>query len=159
MTYEVHEPIRRTLMDALCEDPPPGYSSASMAQLERADKFLFAKLGEYTRAGLRGAILSGLPLDGYIARVLESKFNMLLMPLAEASGSAASSSSHQNPEHPPRRAAKPDRQAATIDNLRKQVENLKRKQDNPGGGGGKRQREARVRTSKYQDRAGPCRQS
>ena len=102
MTYEVHELLRRALLDALCEDPPPGYAAASMAQLERADKYIFAKLGEYTRAGLRGVILSGLPLDGYISKILESsKFNMLLMPLAKASGSAASSSSQPNSEPPP----------------------------------------------------------
>ena len=107
-----------------------------MAQLERADKYVFAKLGEYTHAGIRGAILSGLPLDGYVPKILESsKFNMLLMPLARASGSAASSSAGPNPVHPPKKAAKPDKQAATIDNLRRQVENLKRKQDNQEGGG------------------------
>ena len=43
-----------------------------MAQLERADKYLFVKLAEYTRSGIRGPIPSGLPLDGFIQKILDS---------------------------------------------------------------------------------------
>ena len=52
MTFESHERVRHSLLRALCEDPPPGYAAASMAQLERADMFLFTRLGEFTREGL-----------------------------------------------------------------------------------------------------------
>ena len=156
MTFEVHESVRRSLLDALCEDPPPGYASASMAQLERADTCLFAKLGEYTRTGIRGVITSGLPLDGLVSKILESsKYNMLLMPLARASGAAASSSSAQGSDPPAQRAQKNDKQATTIENLRRQVENLKRKQSDQGGRA-KKQKHAQNRAQLGQDnRAGP----
>ena len=75
------------------------------------------------------------------------------MPLAK-SGSAASSSGATGSEPPSKKAAKPDRQAATIENLRRQVENLKRKPENQGGGA-KRQKDAKGRAQKGQDRGGP----
>ena len=154
MTFEVHEKIRHSLLNALCEDPPPGYAAASMAQLERADRYIFTRLGEYTRSGIRGAITSGLPLDGFMERILEShKYIMLLMPLARGSGSASSSSGAHKVEPPARRAAKPDRQTATIENLKRQVENLKRKGEQ--GGRPKKQKHVQQRAQQGQERSGP----
>ena len=153
MTFEVHEKIRHSLINALCEDPSPGYAAASMAQLERADSHLFARLGDYTRTGLRGAITSGHPLDQYIERILESsKYNMLLMPLSRPSGSSGASSSSQGAE-PAAKRPKIDKQAATIDNLRRQVDNLKRK-GTEGGGNAKRQKTSQ-QGGKGQNKSGP----
>ena len=155
MTFEVHESVRRSLLDALCEDPPPGYSPASMAQLERADAYLFAKLAEYTRTGIRGIVATGFPLDGFVGKILDSsKYNMLLLPLARGSGSASSSSAAHGGEQQGKRAPKADRQQSTIDNLKRQVENLKRKGDQ--GGRPKRQKHAQSRAQQGQDnRSGP----
>ena len=153
MTFERHEKIRQTLINALCEDPPPGYAAASMAQLERADMHMFAKFGEYTRVGLRGSIGSGLPLDQFVEKILDSpKFIMLLMPLARPSGSSGAASSSQGGEAPAKRP-KADRQTATIDNLRRQVSNLKRK-DLDSGGGAKKQKTAQ-QGGKGQRKSGP----
>ena len=153
MTFEMHEKIWQSLLTALCEDPPPGYAAASMSQLEGADSYIFTKLGEYTRTGLRGPIGSGLPLDQFVEKILEStKYNMRLMPLARLPASTGASSSSQGAE-PPAKRAKLDKQATTIDNLRRQVENLKRKgQDNSGSS--KRQKTGQ-QGGKGQRKSGP----
>ena len=124
-----------------------------MAQLERADRYLFTKLSEYTRQGLRGSIAPGLPLDQFIERILESsKYTMLLMPLARSSSSSGASSSSALAE-PPAKRAKVDKQTAQIENLRRQVENLKRKGPEPSGKA-KRQKAAQ-QEGKGQKRPGP----
>ena len=153
MTFEVHEKIRQALLTALSEDPPPGYAAASMAQLEGADSHLFTKLGEYTRTGLRGPIGSGLPLDQFVERILESsKFTMRLMPLARLPGSSGPSSSSQGAE-PPAKRSKQDKQATTIENLRRQVDNLRRK--GPDSSGTAKRQKAGQQGGKGQRKTGP----
>ena len=153
MTFESHEKIRQSLLAALCEDPPPGYVAASMSQLESADSYIFTRLGEYTRTGLRGPIGSGFPLDQFVVMILEStKYNMRLMPLARLPASTGASSSSQGAE-PPAKRAKLDKQATTIDNLRRQVDNLKRK-GTEGGGNAKKQKTSQ-QGGKGQKKSGP----
>ena len=129
LTFAVHERLRRTLLEALTEDPPPGYAPASMAQLERADRFLFDWLSEDTREGVRGIAASGLPLDRFLERHLDTnKFNMLLCPLARIGSSGASSSSQAPANDRNPRPNNKDKQERQIEHLKNQVENLKRKQ-------------------------------
>ena len=129
MTYEVHERVRRVLLNALSEEPPPGYAAASMAQLERADRFLFDQLADDTRNGVRGIAATGLSLDQYVEKHLNSvKFNMLLCPLAKPASSGASSSSGQaQAPARPAKAGKEQKHVRQIEQLKRQVENLKRK--------------------------------
>ena len=90
MTFETHELIRRALLDALSEEPPPGYAAASMAQAERADRYLFSKLADKARKCVRGSGIARL-LDPLVQPILDSpKFLMLLQPL-ESKGAASSS--------------------------------------------------------------------
>ena len=124
-----------------------------MAQLEGADTHIFTKLGEYTRTGLLGPIGSGLPLDQFVEKILESsKYTMRLMPLARLPGSSGASSSSQGVE-PPSKRSKPDKQAATIENLRRQVDNLKRK--GPDSGGSAKKQKTSQPGGKGQRKSGP----
>ena len=98
MTFESHELIRRALLDALSEDPPPGYVAASMAQAERADRYLFSKLADKTRKGVRGSGIARL-LDPLVQPILDSsKFNLLLSPLESRSGASSSRAHTAVPE-------------------------------------------------------------
>ena len=126
MSFEAHERLRRSLINALADDPPPGYAPASIAQLERADLYAFQKLAEYTREGLRGTIPSRPPLDTHLDRILDSsRYLMLLQPLA--SGRPAASSHEQQPAPARTKRAENDRKDAQIENLKRQVENLRKK--------------------------------
>ena len=129
MTFEVHERLRRVLLNALSEEAPPGYNPASMVQLERADRYIFSELATDTREGVRGIAASGLPLDQFLDKHLNSiKLNMLLCPLAKGGSSSGASSSQQNDERKPGKTDKETRQQRQIENQKGQVDGLKRKQ-------------------------------
>ena len=105
-----------------------------MAQLERADLYLFDQLSHDTRKGVRGIAAGGLPLEGFVDKHLMSmKFNMLLCPLEKSSSSSGASSSQAQEVNRPKKNDREQKQERQIESLKGQVENLKGKQQGPQG--------------------------
>ena len=53
MSFEAHEKLVNFLFEELSQDPLPGHASVSLDQVRRADKHVFGRLGEMTRAGFQ----------------------------------------------------------------------------------------------------------
>ena len=146
MSFEIHELIRRALLDALSEEPPPGYAPASMAQVERADRYVFSKLADKTREGVRGRGVARL-LDPLVQPILDSsKFNMLLAPLESRSGASSSRAPTHAAVPAPRGEPDGGRSARAKKRARKKV-NAATKQTRPEQQSGGRKTANRGRSS------------
>lgn len=88
--YELMESWHVTLFTHLMRVPPPGYRAVDLNQAIAADRELFRRMAEDTRAGITSS--AGVrPLETSLrARVTDNSVTHLLQPLQEASSSARS---------------------------------------------------------------------
>ena len=157
MTFEVHEVVRRSLLDALCEEPPrctprPVWPNWSARTSTCSRSWPNIPGPAYGDRSLRDSPWMDTSRKSWTRPSTTcSSCRWQSLALRRPPGATGS-------EPPAKKAARPDRQAATIENLKRQVENLKRKPENQGGGA-KRQKDAKGRSQKGQDQGGPCRQN
>eukprot|EP00973_Karenia_brevis_P019952 2737802-Karenia_brevis.AAC.1 len=79
--------------------PPPGYAKVSLEQLQRADKEVFRRVVEITRAGVTIQPDGKLPCEEAIKQVIhEASVQVLLMHLPATSGPASSEKRPGEPE-------------------------------------------------------------
>eukprot|EP00973_Karenia_brevis_P055585 7728889-Karenia_brevis.AAC.1 len=88
MTFTVHEKVVDMLIESYMRTPPPGYAKISIDQVQRADKEIFRRLMEVTRAGIVVNAAGDLPCDLALPGILfEPGVQILLLPLPEKGGS------------------------------------------------------------------------
>lgn len=102
-TYEAVESWSQLLFDRMCLEPPPGYKHISVDQIVRADRKLWTKVSETTRAKVTGVTADGIKnVDAAIRELShhpEVRFLMMPLPMTSgSSGAAASSSSTIRPQ-------------------------------------------------------------
>ena len=92
MSFELGERLRRSLIAALTEEVPPGYSAVSLNQLVAADKKFWVKLAGETCGGVKRCGEDERPCDVEGAKLMEGVLlNMMLAPRAVAPSPAQSS--------------------------------------------------------------------
>ena len=94
-TYEAVESWSQLLFDRMCLEPPPGYKHMSVDQAIRADRKLWTKVSELTRAKVTGVTSDGKKnVDVAIQELAHHpEVQFLMMPLPMHSGSSQASSS------------------------------------------------------------------
>jgi hypothetical protein len=92
--FRLHDTWVDTLIEAKLREPPSGYVKLSWQQILNADRALFLKMCELTRAGIVLNAAGARPLDSAIALAsMHASVSFLLMPLPSGSKDAASASS------------------------------------------------------------------
>ena len=87
MSFATHEKLVSLPFTEYMREAPPGFSKVSQDQLMRADKEVFRRLQERTRAGIRPALDGSRPVDTHMQSVLDSAaVQMLLLPLRGSGG-------------------------------------------------------------------------
>ena len=87
--FEIHERFSDVMMTEFLQEPLEGYLQVTMQQVEAADRHMFTRIAEMTRAGIRRRPDGRLPMELAINTVLaETKFNCTLM--GRQAGRAAS---------------------------------------------------------------------
>eukprot|EP00435_Cladocopium_sp_Y103_P014634 s3000_g3.t1 len=110
MSFEKHETLVSHLFAELQREPLDGFRKISMAQLAAADREIFLKLSEKTRAGLPLGPNGELPLDQYIDGVLELPSVMwLLMPKPKTVAAERPAVATPVPKAEPKKPAQPDK--------------------------------------------------
>ena len=94
-TFEAVEGWSQLLFDRMCLEPPPGYKHISVDQIVRADKKLWTKVSEHTRARVTGTSADGTKnVDAAIKELAHHpEVQFLMMPLPLHSGTSSSTSS------------------------------------------------------------------
>ena len=101
ITFTVQELWIVQLFRLLQEPPVEGYSQITIQQIYRADKRLWAKVAEATRANIVPMIGQPKPLDVAMQRLVDHvEVTFLLLPLQSARGSSQAPSP-AFPPHPP----------------------------------------------------------
>lgn len=100
-TYEASEGWSQLLFDRMCLEPPPGYKHISVDQIMRADRKLWTKVSEQTRARVTGTSADGTKnVDAAIRELShhpEVQFLMMPLPLHSGSSSSAAASTRSQP--------------------------------------------------------------
>ena len=99
-TYEAVESWSQLLFDRMCLEPPPGYKHMSVDQAIRADRKLWTKVSELTRAKVTGVTSDGKKnVDVAIQELAhhpEVQFLMMPLPMHSASNQASPSRCSSN---------------------------------------------------------------
>ena len=112
MSYSTHDFWVQKLFRHLQAPAPPGYAPTSMAQLQRADRALFERVGEQTRSGIRADATGQLPVDvGFMLTMQEADISFHLLPLPLRSAPAKVPAARQ-PAHPQQQQAQQQQPAA-----------------------------------------------
>lgn len=97
-SFQIMEEWSQLLFDRVCQEPPAGYRYISTEQIITADRKLWVKIAESTRANVTSVDANGLKSVDNALRTLahhpDVQFHMLPLPLRDTS-LPASSSSHQ----------------------------------------------------------------
>ena len=103
-TYEACEGWSQLLFDRMCLEPPPGYKRISVDQVVRADRKLWTKVSERTRAKVTGTTADGTKQVDAAIRELshhpEVQFLMMPLPMASSSSAQPQSTSVRSPPYP-----------------------------------------------------------
>ena len=93
-TYEEHQKIVDHFMRELQREPLHDFHKTSLEQVARADRFLFVKIAEMTRTGLKRNLRGDLPVElAMIAVRMDPSFVLLTMQMAKRGGGAANQAS------------------------------------------------------------------
>lgn len=96
-TYEAVESWSQLLFDRMCLEPPPMYKHITVDQIIRADRKLWTKVSEVTRAKVTGSDAAGSKNVDVAIRELahhpEVQFLMMPLPIHSGTASGAASSS------------------------------------------------------------------
>ena len=96
MSFHLGDRLRRTLVEALTTEVPPGHVTVDLNQLVTADKKFWVKLANETFGKVKREGEEEMPCDAKAVKVMESvAFQMLLAPRAVLPGAA-------HPAAPPR---------------------------------------------------------
>ena len=103
LSFETHEKLIALYYEEMSRDPMEGYTATSMEQVRRADKEIFMRLAQLTRAGLTDLQDNAgkkFPLDDLVTNVMmEHRITALLLPLqAKGQGQAPEKRSSSNAE-------------------------------------------------------------
>jgi hypothetical protein len=133
MSFKVHERIVDVFFETLAREPIPGFSPVSIEQVRRADKEIFMRLSELTRAGFT---MPGdpdkLPLDDNVDTVLaEPRIQALVFELPSGPGGGK-------------------RNTPNEDRPREEFKRLKANSPGKGPGKGKDQTKAKTRIKEGQ---------
>ena len=95
MSFQLGDRLRRTLVDSLTEEVPPGHVAVSLNQLIAADRKFWVKLASLTCGGVKRDGQDERPCDAKAATVLDSvAFQLMLAPRAVVAVSAAPAVKH-----------------------------------------------------------------
>lgn len=93
-TYEEHQKIVDHFMRELQREPLHDFHKTSLEQVARADRFLFVKIAEMTRTGIKRDSVGSLPVELAMEQVRkDASFILLTMQMAKRAGGAANPSS------------------------------------------------------------------
>ena len=132
LSFQTHEDLVNLYFLEMSRDPLEGHLPTSMEQIRRADKEIFMRLAQETRAGLTDLIDPAgvkFPLDDTIKKIMvEHRVTALLLPLQVGGRQANPDAKRQN--------------TAELDRLKSEVKRLKEsagkwKKDPKGAGKGK----------------------
>ena len=135
-SFDAMQLWHETLLQAVTNAPPPGYSKPSFAQLRRADEELFKLIGEECRSGC-GRLTADGPTrfeEALKSKMFDFNLRMLLVPLP---AHASRASSHQEASSSSGLAPEVRKLQSTIQSLRGELNGLKRKQEAKGKSKGK----------------------
>lgn len=91
MSFQIGDRLRRTLIDALTEEVPPGHAAVSLNQLIAADRKFWVKLASLTCGGVKRDGEDERPCDQKAAKVMDGvAFQLMLAPRAVVAVQAAS---------------------------------------------------------------------
>jgi hypothetical protein len=104
MSFESHRKIVNRLMSSLAKEPPAaGWAQINIEQVKRADEYIFRRLAEECRTGVRRRPSGVLPLDDQIDEILrEHDLSIILSHLRGSGGNGG------NGNPPPRGATAAD---------------------------------------------------
>eukprot|EP00435_Cladocopium_sp_Y103_P075041 s103_g53.t1 len=97
-TYAAHEKVMREFMSHLNRSAPPGYKSATIDAIMRADKELWTRVADQVRSDLRADKNGDLPVDKALEELHTTPsvaFHLLPLPVG-ASSNAASNPNNAN---------------------------------------------------------------
>jgi hypothetical protein len=105
-SFEAHEALAEYM-----RPPPHGFARLSLAQLERADREVFTRLAESTRAGLRLDQTGQLPLTQLFRTCLDAPAVQLLLTNLPGSAAHAARQSKSEPSKKRRSSPSPPRRS------------------------------------------------
>ena len=87
MSFEAHEKLVNLFFEELAQEPLPGHTAVTLDQVRRADKHVFGRLGELTRAGFQIMPEGEYPLDRLLeADLIEPKLAQMLFQIQSGGG-------------------------------------------------------------------------
>jgi hypothetical protein len=155
MTYETHEEVRTTLLEAYMEPPPPGYAPISLDMLRRVDEEVFYQLSQLCSGGIRPDANGTLPVDAMMQRALDSKrVRLLLQPLpGKSQGQDDSGQAAKRARTEQQQKAEQAKQAKLANQVTKVFDDGTKK---PRGGKGKGERKGSSKASLPKELIGHC---
>ena len=97
--------VRKAVLEAYMETPPPGYAPISLDMLRRVDEEICYQLTRLCKNGVRPDSNGFLPIDTKMNEAIDSKrVRLLLQPLPAASGRGSSSDDAAPPFRDTKRA-------------------------------------------------------
>ena len=114
MSFDTHELLRRALITAYTQAPPPGFLAVGFEQIMAADQVIWNQLHRKCRDGIKRRSLAQRPLDAMMPEVLASlPVQMALMP-------------RQGSVQPRAAQEKPELSSKLVNALQKQIDELKK---------------------------------
>ena len=105
-TYEVSKRWLDRMFAIYSQSPAPGFQKVSQAQMLRADRQAFIRLGENFSGSLKVAPMAGKPLDPLIEKLeTDVSVTYFMLPVSSHSGASASADSSKSDKRKPEVAA------------------------------------------------------
>ena len=105
-TYEVSKGWLDRMFAIYSQSPAPGFQKVSQAQMLRADRQAFIRLGENFSGSLKVAPMAGKPLDPLIEKLeTDVSVTYFMLPVSSHSGASASADSSKSGKRKPEVAA------------------------------------------------------
>ena len=105
-TYEVSKRWLDRMFAIYSQSPAPGFQKVSQAQMLRADRQAFIRLGENFSGSLKVAPMAGKPLDPLIEKLeTDVSVTYFMLPVSSHSGASASADSSKSDKRKPDVAA------------------------------------------------------
>jgi hypothetical protein len=87
-SYERHQEIVDHFLRELQREPLHEFAATTLEQVSRADRYLFTRIADLSRNGLKRNVSGDLPVENSISRILlEPAFVLLTMQMAKRSSS------------------------------------------------------------------------